>query len=134
MLKIYTAIKKHYTNTDVGVTLFNENNELYFQSAFKIVNTEESEGHISGIKRALSYMKNIRPTYKIEDVECIFSSKEKRWIDLRIYEDRYIYHIRKILGINISTKEAEDKDKHNLMITEQQFLLNPNFIKSNENY
>lgn len=123
MLKIYTATQKHYNGTDVGVTMFTENNEMCFQSAFKIVNTEESEGHLSGIKRALSFMKNVRSTYNISDAVCIFSSEESRWVDLRIKEDGYIRNIRHMLGINLSTKEPTEEDKKNLMITQKQYLL-----------
>ena len=122
MLKIYTTVQKHYNNSDVGVMMFS-NDDLCFQSAFKVVNTEEAEGHLFGIKRALSYIKNIRPTYKLENIEFVFKSDEKRWIDLRIREDRYIRNVKHLLNVNISIKEPTTEDYKKLKLTEQQYLL-----------
>lgn len=124
MLKIYTAINKHYTSNDVGIVMLNENNEIYFQSAFRVVNTEESEGHIFGIKRALSFIKNVRFNNKTDNkIICIFSTDEERWINLRLEEDRYIRNIKKLLNINLSTKQATKEDEKNLLLAKQQYLM-----------
>ena len=87
------------------------------------MNTEESEGHMAGIKRALSFVKNMKPLYAKNDAECIFVSKEKRFVDLRLISDTYINLVKKELSIQVTTKEPNDNDKYCLMLARQSCLI-----------
>jgi len=122
-MKIYTFVSKHYNDSDVGVILLGDYNQIYLQKGFKIVNTEESEGHIAGIKRALSFVKNMKPLYAKNDAECIFVSKEKHFVDLRLISDTYINFIKKELNIKVITKELNENDKYYLMQARQCCLI-----------
>lgn len=122
-MKIYTFVSTHYNNSDVGVILLGDHNQIYLQKGFKIINTEESEGHIDGIKRALSFVKNMKPLYAKKDAECILVSKEKNLIDLRLTSDTYVNFIKNKLNIKITTKEPDENDKYYLMQARQCCLI-----------
>ena len=122
-MKIYTFVSKHYNDSDIGVVLLGDHNQIYLQKGFKIVNTEESEGHIAGIKRALSFVKNMKPLYAKNDAECIFVNKEKHFVDLRLISDTYINLVKKELNIQVTTKEPNNNDKYYLMLARQSCLI-----------
>ena len=122
-MKIYTFVSKYYNDSNVGVILLGDHNQIYLQKGFKITNTEESEGHIAGIKRALSFVKNMKPLYAKNDAECIFISKEKSFIDLKLNTDEYINFIKKELNIKVITKELNENDKYYLMQARQYCLI-----------
>ena len=122
-MKIYTFVSKYYNDSNVGVILLGDHNQIYLQKGFKITTAEESEGHIAGIKRALSFVKNMKPLYAKNDAECIFISKEKSFIDLKLNTDEYINFIKKELNIKVITKELNENDKYYLMQARQCCLI-----------
>ena len=122
-MKIYTFVSTHHDNSNVGVILLGDHNQIYLQKGFKITNTEESEGHMDGIKRALSFVKNMKPLYAKKDAECIFVSKEKNLIDLRLISDTYVNFVKNKLNIKIITKEPNESDKYYLMQARQCCLI-----------
>jgi hypothetical protein len=116
-MKIYTFVSTHYNNSDVGVILLGDHNQIYLQKGFKITNTEESEGHIDGIKRALSFVKNMKPLYAKEDAQCIFECDERAWTQTYLDKDPYTRMVRKALNINVEVSDnVESKDKYYLNI------------------
>ena len=133
-MKIYTVARKCCDGIDVGVVLRNNNDEICLKSGFKVADFKEYEGHLMGIRRGLSYIKNVKPQNLDEDVICIFSSKDSEWINLRLKEDRYIRTLKKYLHINIDTKEPTKDDEQYLNIANtysksygiKEFVLNSN--------
>ena len=104
-MKIYTDINKHFNNTDVGVVLLSDKNDIYLQTAFRISNPEDFEGHIAGIKRALSFVKNMEPLYAKNDAEAIFECNERNFVANALRKDPYVKMINKRLGINVNIVE-----------------------------
>lgn len=120
-MKVYTSLGKSYNNTHVGVVLLSDRNDIYMTSNMSIQNTEDSEGHIAGIKRALSFVKNMKPLYAKNDLECIFESNEKQWVQSRLDEDLFINRTKESLGININIVEPTEQDQYYLRIAKQQY-------------
>ena len=133
-MKIYTDINKHFNNTDVGVVLLSDKNDIYLQTAFRISNPEDFEGHIAGIKRALSFVKNVKPLYAKEDVQCIFNSTERNWVDTRLATDTYIKQIKNSLNIKVFTEKPTEEDNYYLMIARQQHSLRKEYLKNSYVY
>ena len=127
-MKIYTAAKKRSDCIDVGVVLVNSENTICLASGFRVADNKEYEGHLMGIRRGLSYIKNVKPEYLVDDVHCIFSSEDRDWINLRIREDRYMRNLKKYLHINIDTKTPLDEDKKYLDFAHKCFELKTEFI------
>ena len=130
-MKIYTVAKKHNTNINVGMILINDENKVCFESNFGVTSDKESDGHLMGIWRALSVIKNRGKNIDRQDIVCILPKDLKGWIDLRLREDRYTQHLKRILNIEIITSNAKKEDNIYLKLAEQQ--CNKNIIKPIKN-
>ena len=126
-MKIYTATKKYNSSINVGMILVNNENNICFESNFCVTSDKESDGHLMGIWRALSVIKNRGKNVDRQDIVCILPKDLKGWIDLRLREDRYTQHLKRMLNIEIILKDINDEDKLYLNVAEQQ--CNKNNIK-----
>lgn len=120
-MKVYTTTAKFYNHTQVYSILLSDKGDTYMQTAFMINNTEEFEGHVAGIKRALSFVKNMKPLYAKNDMECIFDSQEKNFVQSKLENDLYVKRIKQELGININITEPKtSEDKQYLQYAKRQ--------------
>jgi len=130
-MKICTVTKKHNTGINVGMILINDEDRVCFESNFCVTSDRESDGHLMGIWRALSVIKNRGKNVDHQDIVCILPKDLKGWIDLRLREDRYTQHLKRMLNIEIISKDINDEDKLYLNVAEQQ--CNKNNIKPVKN-
>ena len=130
-MKIYTITKKYNTGINVGMILTNDENKVCFESNFRVTSDKESDGHLMGIWRALSVIKNRGKNIDRQDIVCILPKDLKGWIDLRLREDRYTQHLKRMLNIEIITNNAKEEDNTYLKLAEQQ--CNKNIIKPIKN-
>ena len=58
----------------------------------------------------------MKPLYAKDDLECIFESDEKQWVQARLDEDLFINCTKETLGININIIEPTEQDQYYLRI------------------
>lgn len=130
-MKVYTKVKTHYNNSDVGIVLLSDKNDIYLQEGFKIQNTDNIEAHTYGIKRALSFVKNMKPLYAKNDMEILVPEDiELKNFQESIANDEYITMVSKQLDINVVSKEnLLPNDDYFKMIAKHQLknIINPIF-------
>lgn len=130
-MKVYTKVKTHYNNSDVGIVLLSDKNDIYLQEGFKIQNTDNIEAHTYGIKRALSFVKNMKPLYAKNDMEILVPEDiELKNFQESIANDEYITMVLKQLDINVVPKEnLLPNDDYFKMIAKHQLknIINPIF-------
>lgn len=132
-MKICTVTKKHNTGINVGMILINNEDKVCFESNFCVTSDRESDGHLMGIWRALSVIKNRGKNADRQDIVCILPKDLKGWIDLRLREDRYTQHLKRMLNVEIITSNAKEEDNIYLKLAEQECnksIVKP--IKNNE--
>ena len=130
-MKIYTVTKKSKIGINVGMVLVNNYEEVCFDSHFNVTSDLETEGHLMGINRALSVIKNREKYQECKDIICVLPDDLKGWIDLRIREDRYMQHFRRMLNINIVTKGVSNNDQKFINLAKQKCDLIKQISKNN---
>lgn len=128
-MKVYTKVKTHYNHSDVGIVLLSDKNDIYLQEGFKIQNTDNIEAHTYGIKRALSFVKNMKPLYAKNDLEVLIPEDvNEKLFQSRLKTDSYISYIQENLNIKIIPQQTIlENDEYFKMIAGHQ-LLNMNIL------
>lgn len=120
-MKIYTSVNDYNYSTNVGVVLVGDMNQVYFEDGFKLTTQDKVSAHVYGLKRAISFVKNMKPLYCQKNILEIFHDNvrvdmDKEIMD-RIEADEYIRRFVKGKDIKISAKNKDltDFDKEMLM-------------------
>lgn len=129
-MKIYTDVNKFYNRLNVGIVLLGDHNQIYLEDAIQICEEEEYKGHVIGIERAISFVKNMKPLYAKKDAECIFNSNESNWVQTKINSNIYLNRFKETTGISIDIKKPSDEDNYYLMIArnKSKFKYENNYI------
>ena len=116
-MKIYTTVSKCFNRSNIGVVLVGEQEQIYLETAMQLAEVDNYKAHAEGIKRALSFVKNMKPLYAKEDAQCIFECDERAWTQTYLDKDLYTRMVRKALNINVEVSDnVESKDKYYLNI------------------
>lgn len=116
-MKIYTTVSKCFNRSNIGVVLVGEQEQIYLETAMQLAEVDDYKAHAEGIKRALSFVKNMKPLYAKEDAQCIFECDERAWTQTYLDKDPYTKMVRKALNINVEVSDnVESKDKYYLNI------------------
>jgi len=116
-MKIYTTVSKCFNRSNIGVVLVSEQEQIYLETAMQLAEVDDYKAHAEGIKRALSFVKNMKPLYAKEDAQCIFECDERAWTQTYLDKDPYTRMVRKALNINVEVSDnIESKDKYYLNI------------------
>lgn len=105
----------------VGVVLTGDQNQIYLQDGFKLTIQDEVSAHVYGLKRALSFVKNVKPLH-CDDSMIHFATDPVRVEILKEIKDRSDHdeYIQKFLEEHNFTitqaKEFTQVDKEMLMI------------------
>lgn len=116
-MKIYTTVSKCFNRSNIGVVLLGDHEQMYLETALQVNEVDDYKAHAEGIKRALSFVKNMKPLYAKEDAQCIFECDEKVWTQTYLDKDPYIRLVRKALNINVEVADdVVSKDRYYLNI------------------
>ena len=116
-MKIYTTVSKCFNRSNIGVVLLGEQDQIYLETAIQLAEVDNYKAHAEGIKRALSFVKNMKPLYAKEDAQCIFECDERAWTQTYLDKDPYTRMVRKALNINVEVAdEIASSDKYYLTI------------------
>jgi hypothetical protein len=120
-MKVYTSVNDYNYSTNVGVVLVGDMNQIYFEDGFKLTTQDKVSAHVYGLKRAISFVKNMKPLYCNNGMLQIFHDNVRVDIDKevmdRIEADEYIRRFVEERNIKITTKNKDltDFDKEMLM-------------------
>lgn len=116
-MKIYTTVSKCFNRSNIGVVLLGDHEQMYLETALQVNEVDDYKAHAEGIKRALSFVKNMKPLYAKEDAQCIFECDERVWTQTYLDKDPYIRLVRKALNINVEVADnVVSKDRYYLNI------------------
>lgn len=120
-MKVYTSVNDYNYSTNVGVILVGDKDQVYFEDGFKLTTQDKVSAHVYGLKRAISFVKNMKPLYCNNGMLQIFHddvrvNMDKEVMD-RIEADEYIRRFVDERNIKISTKNKDltDFDKEMLI-------------------
>lgn len=91
-MKIYTQVQKFQSKSNVGIVLVGDKDQIYMMDNIQVNTQDEISSHLYGIKKALSFVKNNKPLYANNDIEChpnIKNEKENEFIQ-KLNKDEYI--------------------------------------------
>nr|DAV04728.1 MAG TPA: hypothetical protein [Caudoviricetes sp.] len=114
-MKIYTD---GYGN-NIGLVLVNDKNEIYLMEGLQTQTIDKESTHLLAIKRALSFLKNVKPLYANNDIE-LLNGNGVSILD-KALKDEYV--VRALTAKNIQMVEKQPStnfDKQMLMIAKQQ--------------
>lgn len=114
-MKIYTD---GYSN-NIGLVLVNDKNEIYLMEGLQTQTIDKESIHLLAIKRALSFLKNVKPLYANNDIE-LLNGNGVSILD-KALKDEYV--VRALTAKNIQMVEKQPStnfDKQMLMIAKQQ--------------
>ena len=130
-MKVYTTVKTHQNFSNIGVVLLSDKNDIYMMNNFQVSEKDNIKSHIYGIKRALSFVKNMKPLYAKNDMEILVPEDiELKNFQESIANDEYITMVSKQLDINVEPKEnLLPNDDYFKMIAKHQLknIINPIF-------
>lgn len=120
-MRVYTSVNDYNYSTNVGVVLVGDKDQVYFEDGFKLTTQDKVSAHVYGLKRAISFVKNMKPLYCNNGMLQIFQDNvrvdmDKEVMD-RINSDEYIQRFVEQRNIKITTqnKDLTDFDKEMLM-------------------
>lgn len=126
-MKIYTQVQKNNSKSNVGIVLVGDKNQVYMMDNIQLNTQDEISSHLYGIKKAISFVKNNKPLYANNDIEChpiINNNKNEEFIS-RMNKDEYIQQFLKEKNISISlNKSNTDFDKQMNLIAFHQIQFN----------
>ena len=110
-MKVYTSVNDYNYSTNVGVILVGDKDQIYFEDGFKLTTQDKVSAHVYGLKRAISFVKNMKPLYCNNGILQIFHddvrvNMDKEVMD-RIEADEYIRRFVDERNIKISTKNKD---------------------------
>ena len=62
-MKVYTTVNDYNYSTNVGVVLVGDKDQVYMEDGFKLTTQDKVSAHVYGLKRAISFVKNMKPLY-----------------------------------------------------------------------
>lgn len=120
-MKVYTAVNTNNCSTNVGVVLVGYHDQIYFEDGFKLTTQDKVSAHVYGLKRAISFVKNMDPLYCKKNVLEICHDNVRVDIDKemmdRIEADEYIRRFveSRDIKVNVKNKDLTDFDKQMLL-------------------
>lgn len=120
-MRVYTSVNDYNYSTNVGVILVGDKNQVYMEDGFKLTIQDKVSAHVYGLKRAISFVKNIKPLYCNNGMLQIFQDNVRVDMDRevmdRINSDEYIQRFIEQRNIKITTqnKDLTKFDKEMLM-------------------
>lgn len=122
-MKIYTQVQKNNSKSNVGIVFVGDKDQIYMMENIQVTTTDDISAHLFGIKKAISFVKNMTPLYANNDIEChpvINDDKNEEFMD-RINKDEYIQQFLLTKNINIDlNKSNTDFDKQMNLIAYHQ--------------
>lgn len=121
-MRVYTAVDDYNHSSNVGVVLVGDKDQIYFKDGFKLTIQDKVSSHVYGLKRAISFVKNMKPLYCNDGMLQIFHDNVRvdmdREIMDRINSDEYIRRFVEERNVKISTKNKDltKFDKEMLML------------------
>lgn len=121
-MKVYTSINDYNYSTNVGVVLVGDKDQIYFKDGFKLTTQDKVSAHVYGLKRAISFVKNVKPLYCNNGIIQIFHDNIKVDLDREVMDrincDEYIQRFVEERNIKITTqnKDLTSFDKEMLML------------------
>lgn len=120
-MKIYTSVNDYNYSTNVGVVLVGDKNQVYMEDGFKLTIQDKVSAHVYGLKRAISFVKNVKPLFCNNGMLQIFQDNIRVDIDREVMDrinfDEYIQRFIEKRNIKITTqnKGLTKFDKEMLM-------------------
>ena len=120
-MKVYTSVNDYNYSTNVGVVLVGDKDQVYMEDGFKLTIQDKVSAHVYGLKRAISFVKNVKPLFCNNGMLQIFQDNVRVDMDRevmdRINSDEYIQRFIEQRNIKITTqnKDLTDFDKEMLM-------------------
>lgn len=126
-MNVYTSVSETTNSKNlesaslVGVVLTGDKNQIYMQDGFKLTIQDDISAHIYGLKRAISFVKNMKPLYcnnsmihfALDKVDPELLDKIKTRVD----HDEYIQRFLEERNFTImQAKEFSAFDKEMLMV------------------
>ena len=126
-MNVYTSVSETTNSKNlesaslVGVVLTGDKNQIYMQDGFKLTIQDDISAHVYGLKRAISFVKNMKPLYcnnsmihfALDKVDPELLDKIKTRID----HDEYIQRFLEERNFTImQAKEFSAFDKEMLMV------------------
>lgn len=109
-MKVYTSVEERGLTTMVGTILVGDKDQIYFKDGFKLTICDKVSGHIYGLKRCISFIKNVKPLHCNDMIHFLHDNVrvdiDKEMND-RIACDEYVQKFIQEKGIKI---EAQNKD------------------------
>jgi len=109
-MKIYTRTEERGNASMVGAVLVGDNNQIYFKNGFKITIQDKVSAHMYGLKRCISFVKNMNPLHCNDMIHFLHDEIRPdidKEINDRIACDEYVQRFIQGKGITI---EAKNKD------------------------
>ena len=120
-MRVYTSVNDYNYSTNVGVVLVGDKEQVYMEDGFKLTIQDKASAHVYGLKRAISFVKNVKPLFCNNGMLQIFQDNIRVDMDRevmdRINSDEYIQRFIEQRNIKITTqnKDLTDFDKEMLM-------------------
>lgn len=120
-MKVYTSVNNYNYSTNVGVVLVGDKDQVYMEDGFKLTIQDKVSAHVYGLKRAISFVKNLNPLYCNNGMLQIFQDNVRVDMDKEVMDrinfDEYIQRFVEQRNIKITTqnKDLTDFDKEMLM-------------------
>lgn len=113
---------KIYTNgcgNNIGLVLVNDKNEIYLMEGLQTQTNDKESSHLLAVKRALSFLKNVKPLYANNDIE-LLNDNGISILD-KALKDEYVMRALTTKNIQMVEKQPSTNfDKQMLMIAKQQ--------------
>lgn len=121
-MKIYTKTNNLNKKT-VGLVLVGDDNQIYMMNAVQLQSNDDNLAHLMGIKRAMSFVRNMKPLHANNDIEIFNSIKEEnqKLFEKQLKEDKYVQRFLKDKKISLTyNRDKNDFDKQMMMVAQHQ--------------
>ena len=117
-MRVYTSVNDYNYSTNVGVVLVGDKDQVYMEDGFKLTIQDKASAHVYGLKRAISFVKNVKPLFCNKGMLQIFQDNIRVDMDRevmdRINSDEYIQRFIEQRNIKIVSQRAVKNSKINL--------------------
>lgn len=134
-MKIYTKVEERNNSSMVGAVLVGDNDQICFKDGFKLTIQDKVSAHMYGLKRCLSYVKNVE---SLEDKEVIQYLHDDVRVDIdkemndRIACDEYVKRFVQERGVSIMTQNLDFSKFDNEMLSLAYLEISPRTFKQKE--
>lgn len=128
-MKVYTSVNDYNYSTNVGVVLVGDHNQVYFEDGFKLTTQDKVSAHVYGLKRAISFVKNMKPLYCNNRLLEIFHDRVRVDMDKEILDrincDEYIQRFIQERNIKVSAQNKDLTDFDQEMLIRAGIKISP---------